>query len=367
MLLKIIIFLIIFALTGFLVLKFFGKLVNLNMFTVMKFAFGEKTKSSKSLFLLPWAACFCYTIAFLFLYISLYLFPMRISSMDKNSAGGLSGYEKDGNYMVYDPYKGVYVSYFWYDAPPPSTKFTETFEVVSLFKLPGNTYYQSTQTLHSGNQTAAVITALVFLTGLYFILYILALKYAERNNSTRKISHSGIARRFKQLLKIPPSYALIIFLLFIILFLAWNFMRVHTFKSRYRDLYTSHQQKLRSELLENVSPGDTLKGRVFNGYRWTTSETDAVYDEGVRRPSYQSSYESGFVYDVEFKNLIALPVYLRLETSRALGNVEEISKHSGGKDTILPDFLKEYMFIVQTDYSVSLEETPKLGVSSGVE
>jgi len=351
MLLRILIVLSLLALTGYLLLKFFGKLVNLNMFSVMV----ETFRGRSSTVLLPYFAIGLYIIAFLFLYSFFYLYPRRISHIDENNAGGLLGYNKDGNHMVYDPSRGEYVGYFWYDAPFPATKFNEAFEIVSFFKLPSGKYYQSTGPLHWSNSLALLIAGLLFLAGTYFMLYWITQEFVKTNNLPDKISQSSIAGNFSSFVRITPLTALIIFLFITMLILGWNYISIKNVKNRYHDLYASDQQNLRKELLDKVSPGDTLKGLVIGGYQWTDIQTDRNYEEGIRRPSKQTSYESGFNYFVEFRNLIGIPVYLTVKSPVALGNVVEAGRYSIDKNNILPDFLNEYTFIVNPDYSVSLK------------
>ena len=351
MLLRILIVLSLLALTGFLLLKFFSKLVNLNMLSVMV----ETFQGRSSTVLLPYFAIGFYIIAFLFLYSCFYLFPRRISHIDENNAGGLLGYNKDENHMVYDPSRGEYVGYFWYDAPFPATKFNEAFEIVSFYKLPSRKYYQSTGPLHWSNSLALLIVGLLFLAGTYFMLYWITQEFVKGNNLPDKISHSSIAHHFSRFLRITPLMALVVFLFLTILFLGWNFKSVKKIKNHYHDLYATDQQNLRKELLDKVSRGDTLKGLVIGGYQWADVQTDRIYEEGVRRPSKQTSYQTGFNYFVEFRDLIRIPVYLTVKSPVALGNVVEASNHSNDKDKILTDFLKEYTFIVNPDYSVSLK------------
>ena len=355
MLIQILIVLFLLALTAFLLLWIFGKLVNLKIFSVMNWAFHTCSDSKHCEKLLPFSATFCYIIAFLFLYAGFYLLPMRISYIDENNAGGLLGYNKDGNHMVYDPSKDEYVGYFWFDAPFPVTKFTETFEIVSFFKLPSKNYYQSIASLSWGNSLALIIMGLLFLVLTYLMLYLTSREFVKYYNLPDKISHSSIAHHFKSFLRITPLNAFVIILLLTSLFLFWNSKSVNKVKNHYHDLYASDRQNLRNELLGNVSPGDTLIGLVMSGYQYRVAQTEKSYDERVKKPSEKTGYQAGFSYVVEFNNLLRIPVYLTLITPVALGNVIEASKYSGDREKVVPDFLKEYTFIVNKDYSVSLK------------
>jgi hypothetical protein len=256
--------------------------------------------------------------------------------------------------MVYDPSAGKYVGYFWYDAPYPATKFTETFEIVSFYKLPSKKYYQSIASLGWGKSLALLITGMLFLTGTYFILFLISRQFVTCHQLPDNITHSSISGHFRSFVRISPMTAMVIFIILALLFPAWNYFSVKKVKNHYHSLYAADQDNLRNELLSAVSTGDTLEGMVLSGYRFSDTQTERIYEEGVEKPSRQTTYQTGFIYVVEFKDLLPIPVYLTLSSPVALGNVIEAGKYKGDKEKIIPDFLKEYAFIVNQDYSVSL-------------
>ena len=345
MLVKIAVFISLMAASAFLVLKFFGKLVNVDMFSAVL--------QARPLFNI--AIIICYILSFMLLYVFFFLFPLRVFDMNKYHAGGLTGYVDEWAWdsRVYDPSKGTYVKYLNSNAQLPAEKFTETFEVVSFYRQPPSEYYEDTDSLGLVNNLIAAILGPLFCVGVYFLLYNIAKEYIETYSMKIKLSHDLIASRFSDITRISPLTALIIFLIVTALIFGWTVISAKLVRNHYRKMYEPHQQTLRNEILRKVTPGNTVTGSVNR--RFYIQMSDSTTTEGLRGTRTKTRYYSAPVYIVEFRDLIQIPVYLKL---RYMENEdrEELDRHFPDGKAVIPKLVKDYAFIVNQDYSISLKK-----------
>jgi len=333
------------AVSAYLLLMFFGRLVKVDMFSAII------ESNSRTLFLI--ILMISHIVSFLLLYVFFVLFPLRVFDMNKHHAGGLSGYMDQSAWdaSVYDPVKGTYVKYPNIHAPSPAEKFTGIFEVVSFYKSPSDEYYQDTDSLGFVNNLIASILGFLFLVGIYFILYNTAKEYIASNVLHIKLSHAVIASRFRSITGLSPVMALIILLSITVIFFGWSVISAKTVRQHYRGLYASHQQTLRNAVLKKATPGETLTGHVIR--RFYISVSDTTTEEKLRGTRTKTRYYHVPVYTVEFRDLIHIPVYLSL---RYMENEErdELNRHFPDPKAVMPKYMKDYSFTVNPDYSISL-------------
>jgi len=343
MLTKFLVITFLIVLSAFFTIKFFGKLAGIDIFSAMGSAKGISA-----------GFIVFYITAFMLFYMFFFLLPSRVLDMKNYHAGGLSGYRDSGNkIMVYDPSQERYVGYVQYFAQLPADKFTETFKVVSLFKLPSDDYYQDTETLGLGNNLIASICGLIMLAVVYIILFLIARDSAEARVAPVELTHRIIATRFNTIVGVAPLKALIILLSFMALFFGFNVISVKKIIGHYRGLYASPRQALMDELLKKVSPGKTLTGTVTLRFKERKSEHDSDYSE--KRDRGVTTYYTVLHYTVEFKDLLRIPVYLTLELNDGREEVKILDGQFANRKAVAPKNLKEYAFIVNKDYSISLK------------
>lgn len=354
--LRIILYLILLPVSGYYILKLFGKLAGINMFSAMAWAFRtKKPKGYESVRPLFYGAIFLYLLAFTLLFVFLDSIPRQIFYMNKYHAGGLLGYRDAGlQARVYDPSRRDYVAYTNITAPLPANKFTETFEVVLLYKPPSSDYYQDTEMLSLPINIAVVFSIAFILFAVYGILYKLTEDYIDQNSVRKKLSHHFMADRFRKIVGLPPWKALMIFLSVLVLIIGISAISVKRLINHYSDLYGSHQKMLRSALLKKVSPRGTVTGYVIR--RFKTQESESHSTEGADgRTRQETKYYTVLHYTVEFRDLIHIPVYLDLAFHRRGAEVAMLDKPFRDTMTVVPHYFKEYAFIVNPDYSISLK------------
>ncbi len=348
MLVRTVVIISLMVVSAFLIVKFFGKLVKVDMF--------EAIIESKDRTLFIIIMIISYIVSFMLFYVFFVVFPLRVFDLNTYHAGGLSGYMDQSAWdaRVYDPMKGSYINYPNSNTPLPAAKFTETFEVLSFFKSPSDDYYQDTDSLGFVNNLIPFILGPLFLVGIYFILYTIAKEYIACYVLKIKISHDVIAARFSGITGLSPAMALIIYLSVSVLFFGWSVISAKKVRHHYQELNASHQRVLRDAVLKKASPGETLTGYVIR--RFYISESDSTTEEGGPRGTRtKTRYYSVPVYTVEFRDLIHIPVYISL---RYMENIEreELNRHFPDLKAIIPNFMKEYTFIVNPDYSISLKK-----------
>lgn len=359
-----IIFLFLLTVGGYYVLWFFSKLAAINMFSVMAWGFRANRigKDFPSVVLVIMAF-----LSHIMLFVAVYNFytiPAQISDLKNSHAGGLLGYRDIGlQTKVYDPSQNTYIAYDYFGAPFPANKFAETFEVILLYKLYSSDYYQNTEHLGLLWNLMGLITGAVGLVWMYLSLYVLADRYIKLNNLPYELSHYYMFAQFRKIVGMPLGTALAIILSVVVFIMGSGVLSVKNLMDHYRELYASHQKTLRNELLNKISPGDTVTGVVIRRFwhqereDYTTGESD---DIGGKRT--HTRYYTFLDYTIEFKNLIQIPVYLNLilpETGRHTEGIDELDRLFPDKRTVIPNEMKEFTFTVNPDYSISLMEDRK--------
>ncbi len=347
MLIRIIVIISLMVIIAFLLLKFFGKLVKVDIFSAIS------QSRSRTLFII--IIIICYIMSFLIFYVFFVLFPLRVFDMNKYHAGGLSGYMDQSGWdaRVYDPSEGSYIKYPNINTPLPAEKFSEIFEIVSFYKSPSDDYYQDTDSLGFANNLIASIFGPLFLVGIYFILYNAAKEYIECNVLRIKLSHAVIAARFRAITGVSPVVALIIFLSVMVLIFGWSVISAKKVRHHYRNLFEAHQQTLRSSVLKKAYPGKSLTGYVFR--RFYIYESDSSTEETGRGTRRKTEHYYVPIYTVEFRDLIHIPVYLSLRYMEREER-EELDRLFPDAKAIIPNYMKDYIFIVNTDYSISFKK-----------
>ncbi|OHD65871.1 MAG: hypothetical protein A2176_03415 [Spirochaetes bacterium RBG_13_51_14] len=335
-------------------MKLFSKLTGINMFSAMAWAFRAKApEGKKPVRLLFYFTIFTYLISFTIFFVFLFFLPKRVFDMNQYHAGGLLGY-RDVGVKVYDPSQHAYVAYPVFFAPLPANKFTETFEVVLLYKQPSDNYYQTTELMSLYFNLPGLIAGVLFLALVYIILFSLAKEYKRK-----KLSHHFMADQFRKIVGIAPWKALVIFLSIFVLILGISAISIKRLIYHYSNIYGSHQKAFRSAQLKKVSPQDTLTGYVIRRFQSRESETSSTQSADGRRTRQETTYYTVFHYTVEFRDLIHIPVYLNLELHEAREEVKVLNKHFPDTMTVVPSYIKEYAFIVNPDYSISLKRDVK--------
>ncbi len=355
----ILIYLILLPVSGYYLLKLFSKLTGINMFSAMAWAFSAPSSGRDSVRVLFYGVIFSYILAFTLLFVFLISIPKEIHYMNKYHAGGLLGYNDAGlKSMVYDPSEGDYVDYKMVMTPLPAGKFTETFEVILFYKTPSSEYYQATGMMSLPVNITVAFFILCILSAVYGMLYKLAEDYIDKNNVKKKLSYRIIVNRFKKITGLHPWKALTIFLSLLVLIIAISAISVKRLINHYTELYGSHQKTFRSALLKKVSPGDAVTGHVIR--RFWTQESETETTEGARGKVHQKTkYHTVLHYIVEFRDLIQIPVYLDLVYDIMSDDIAMLDKPFPDATATVPKYFKEYPFIVNPDYSISLRSHEK--------
>jgi hypothetical protein len=344
-----ILFLILLLVSGYLVLKFFSKIAGINMFSAMACAF-DGNKSDRLLFY--FLICI-YILTFAIFFVFLFFLPKRVVDMNTYHAGGLLGYSIGQQTRIYDHSEQGYIDYPMLFAPSSADKFTEAFEVVIIYKQPSDTYYQTTELLGLCFNISWLVAGVIFLGIVYLMLYSLAEDYIKRNNVKKKLSHRFMATRFRKIVRMAPWQALVIFLSVFILILGISAIYVYRLVTHYSTIYGSYQKTLRSELLQKVSPRDTLRGYVISRFQSQESETNNI--KGADGKTHEeTTYYHIFHYTVEFRDLIHVPVYLNMAIHENREEAKVLEEPFSDTNSAVPEYIKEYAFIVNPDYSISL-------------
>jgi hypothetical protein len=190
------------------------------------------------------------------------------------------------------------------------------------------------------------------------MLYALAKEYISMKNLHKELSHHFMLTQFSKIVGLPLGKVLMIVIFVIVLILGLSAISVKRLMNHYSDLYESDQENLRSALLEKVSPQDTLKGVVIRRFQQIEKEyhPEGTYDDrGFTRDRDETTYYTVFHYTIEFKNLIQTLVYLDLPLRETREEINELDRTFPDKKAVIPNEMKEFTFIVNPDYSISLK------------
>lgn len=357
--LRLILFFVLFPSGACLILMFLGKLTGFSMWSAVVWSFRDAAdKSVKLLPLVGIIVYFCaYTMFFLYLQV-----PVQAYYVNMNNAGGLSGYMDNGlRSKLYDPVKNLYVEYPQLGPSLPASRFTDTFNVVVLYKAPTSEYYNDTAPMRLPVMLTEVIVGSITLFFLYMMLFSFAVEYKNSSNIPGELTHRLIASRFAEVAGISPLKALIIVLVVLLVIALSGIFSVSRITWKYRGIYSSYGESLRSSILKKVSPGETVRGTVVR--RFQGQESDTTTDEGAggRRTRQETRYYTVFHYTVEFRDIISVPVYLNFACPSGSEPADELNRLFDGKLDYIPKSFREFDFSVNSDYSISPKRTAMVG------
>jgi hypothetical protein len=355
MIIKVTLFIVFLIAVAYFILKFFGKLCNIKIFSAIKWSF--RPQGLKPFWPLMLGAAFFYLIAFILLWLFFYT-PFQLADMKKTNVGGLSGYcDVDMQAKIYDPSKKTYVGYYHSNPPMPELRFTDAFEPVFFYQRSTVDYYQDTGLFSLSTSLIEVIIGSAMLLVVYLMLFVFGKEYISNKDIKVSLTHRFVCNQFKKTVKLSVGNALIIYLFIVMLIVAVNLISVQKIKNHYKELYTSDSEKLRSEILNTIKPTDTLQGIVFRRFysiKSKTETTNRASDRGVKNVQTETHNYTLINYTIEFNNLIEIPVYLNLILPEGREEVIELDKNFRDNMSVIPDTLQLYPFIVNSDYSVSL-------------
>ena len=352
-------FLIFFVVCGYYVLRFFGKLWDVDMYSII----AERFRAGALGWLLLFTAALFYSV-FIFGVFYFLETPVQIFHMKSHHAGGLLGYRDGWNAHVYDPSSNAYVAYEHLNPPLAADKFTEAFETVLLYKRgPSSKYYQDTSLLSLSFFLQALVGAAVGLVVLYFILYIMV--ESGKGPKIKPLSLTALSHQVAQFHKItgmPLVKALLIALSVYLAVLGAGVVSVKMLISHYKELYSTPRQVLKSTLLKSVSPDDTIRGRVIKRHYVEKAYIDTRRGRVDVGPSGKWRHYKVPVFTVEFRNLIHIPVYLNV-TTRPSENAREVedllNSFFPNQWDVTPEKTPKLDFTVNPDYSISLKGNKK--------
>jgi hypothetical protein len=350
-----IIYSILFLGSGYLILKFFSVLTNIDMFGALKWGFNSK----KFEIVLP--LILLYLIAFVM------FFAVILSSIDLLTAkitqkGGLLGYQEDDYlYKYYDPLGGEYLQIKHYNPPPVSSRFDEVFSVVSFYKSPFSDHYQNVTDL---SLAVSIIKIIIFLIGaipFYLVLVLLAKEFGKNSNPAQIISHKLISDSFKEITKLDFFTVICAVIIIIAVITVIGVVISRDIISEHEKIYSAHSDEYKSKIMRVVSPGKKITGKVIRREEISIKhyDTENRYDDTEVLNKTSVNYTSAKVYTVEFLNILHIPVYLSLQFTDDESSKKFISKLDGlfiGDKSSATLDKNDVEFIVNKDYSISLPE-----------
>ena len=366
---RVIIFLFLLTVGGYYVLWFFSKLTDINMFSAMAQCFrAEESKNlldtyeARGRWLHPVVVSVFYLLICLVVVFHFSTIPGKIFAMNKYHAGGLLGFCDVGKASVYDHMQRAYIAYEYSNPPLPASTFTETFNLILFYKPSYSEYYVE---LYAGIETLAkrlfinlvmLLIAAFLLAGLYQFLYTLAGEHIKLNGLPNKLSRAFMAAQFHKIVGMRFIPVLSIFLSVVLLAIGAEFRSVQKLNNHYTGLYESDQKTLKSALLNKVSPQDTIKGVVKRRFKSVTTSSTSTGSGSSRRTITHHYHFSH--YTIEFKDLIWIPVYLNLRiptgTNSYAEEINELDKAFPDQIAVMPNEMKEFTFTVNPDYSIWL-------------
>lgn len=351
--LRILILLIVMPVSTWHLFKFFTNLSGVNISSAAALAF----KFDSGVPVLLRVSAFLGFFMFMCINVALLLHvetPKKMSELEKYHTVGLMGYHtKDLHTMLYDPPGGSYKDYYFWGGPALPGKFTETFETVLLFKPPSQEYYEDTSQFGPGANITRLVIILFLIPITYIFLFIMATFYNEYNGINAKPDHRAIAENFREITGMHWWKAAVILFAVLLIISAINSIWVGVKDRGFRQKYIPYQQELRSMLMEKVKPGDSLRGRVI--LRFVESVDQSYTEETARGTRTKKSYYHIMNYTVEFRDILRIPVYLKLPLYPGSEESTLLEKPFTAKYGSAPEYIKEYSFIVNDDYSVSMK------------
>ncbi len=350
-LLRVLLYLFLFAATSYYIINLFSRLTGVNMFSA--YAWSLHSSSSKPYFLFPLGAGVCFTIAFIVMIVLLRL-PAQVEDMKNDNIAGLMGYQDSTNMLwLYDPLHGSYVSCNNYSPEAVPEKFTDLFRIVLLYKAPGDRFYFNTEFIELSANIGRLVLIVLFLVPIYFLLYYFTVFYIERNGLDMGLSHYLMLTRYRDILGMHPALAGILALALMLAVPVYGNMSVKKLINRYMNTYGVHRERLKKEIMNKVSPGAVIKGSVI--LRRVNIESTETTDTGSKYRQRTYSHSATYNYTVRFGNLVEIPVYLKFTLDYGDEQTKRLEKAFKDQKTVAPESIMDYDFIVNDDYSVSLK------------
>lgn len=351
--LRILIIIILMAVSSYYLFKFFTRIsgVSIPSAVAAAFRFDSSVPVLLRVSALMGFFMFLCIIMVFFLYIET---PKKILELDKYRTGGFMGYHTgDLHTVLYDPGERAYKDYYYWGGPSVPEKFTETFETVLIFKPPSREYYEGTSELGFGGNLTLLFILLFCIPALYIFLFIMAEFYVKYEGLPVKPDHRVIAENFREITGMPFWKAAIILFSVLLVLSAITAIWATVLNRNYMKPFIPEQQALRSTIMEKVTPGSTLRGKVI--LRFKESVDQSYTEETARGTRTQKSYYTMMNYTVEFRDILRVPVYLYLRLYWDTDESRLLEKPFTEKNSAEPEYAKEYSFIVNPDYSVSLK------------
>ncbi|MBN2547106.1 MAG: hypothetical protein JXB50_14990 [Spirochaetes bacterium] len=344
------IYLTLFFGTGYLLLKLFSSLTQVDMFNALKWGF----KSKKFEIVIP--AMLFYLITFVF-FFAIITTPLLMSTAKLTQKGGLSGYQGDNYiYKYFDPLQEKYLEIKHYNPPPASRQFNETFTVVSFYKPLFSTHYQNVTDL---SLTVSIIKIFFFLIGiipLYLILFVLAKEFARQINLPQKITHKLISDNFTEITKLNVFIVFFAVIILIAVITITGFIISRNIIREHRKIYSIYSAEYQAKIANVVSPGKKATGRIIKREHTTIKEySTQIINETVNRQS--ANYIPADIYTIEFLNILNMPVYLNFQLIGDVNSnklIAELGTLFKDKKSSVPLEKKEIEFFVNKDFSISL-------------
>lgn len=350
-LLRVLLYLILFAATSYYIINLFSRLTGISMFSA--YAWSLHMPGGKPFFLFPLGAGVCFTIAFIIMIVLLRL-PAQVEDMKNSSIAGLMGYQDSKNMLwLYDPVHNSYFSCDNYTPEAVPEKFTDLFKLVLLYKSPGDRFYFNTEFLELSANLGRVFLTLLFLAGIYPLLYYLAQFYIKDDGLDMGLSHQLMFTRFRDIAGMHPAFAGAIAIAVLLAVPVYSMVSVNKLKSRYMDSYGVHRDRLKMEVMKNVTPGTVLKGSVILRRVYIESVETTDSKSLSKRKTYTRTTTHN--YTIKFQNLAEISVYLQMPLDYGDEKTKILDKEFPDQKTIAPESVREYDFIVNDDYSVMLK------------
>lgn len=351
--LRILIIIILMAVSSYYLFKFFTRISGVSIPSAAAAAFRFDSSVPVLLRVSAFMGFFmflCITVVF-FLYLET---PKKMLELDKYRTGGFMGYYTgDMHTMLYDPGEGAYKDYYFWGGPSVPGKFTETFETVLIFKPPSQEYYEGTSELGFAGKLTLLFILLFTIPALYIFLFIMAELYVKYKYLPVKPDHRVIAENFREITGMPFWKAAIILFSVLLVISAITAIWTELINRSYMKQFIPQQQALKSTIMEKVTPGSTLRGKVI--LRFIESMDQSTTEETARGVRTQKSYYHVMNYTVEFRDILRVPVYLNLPLNPGSEESALLEKPFTKKYGADPEYVKEYSFLVKDDYSVSLK------------
>lgn len=344
---------------GYGTLLLFSRLTGVNMQQAICWGFRARHLE----LVLPW--CIVYVIAFVMVMALLHK-PYSLWNLNRSHTAALQGYAiSHEDAKLYDPVEKRYAEYKMNSPLPAAVRFSETFNLLVLYKPAASGTYQNAQGESLWVSCIIIFFAFGGLILLYVITYGIAGLYIEKTGLSQTLSHRLVLNNFSQLTGYPFLAVLALFSLFVLVSAVAGGSLVNRITGEYEERFADQQEDLRHEILSRVAPGTVLKGLVVNRLR----DYHKIYGRrDLPPPDNEDRTVDMATYTIEFRGLARhVPVYLSIVyigdpdaiPQRKLLDRMFVPGKAGLFDTKSerePREKRELDFLVNEDYSVTLQE-----------